>query len=116
MNKYIQEIESPKDNIIKLVELDNNVNEEDKDIKDPINNDEAKDSDDLNDIDNNDIDDSMGDFNDTNYYGDDYINYERGMYDDDYYDDYYWRNDHYDYGNMSDDKKIINDMKKKIKT
>ena len=49
----------------------------------------------------------MGDFNDTNYYGDDYINYERGMYDDDYYDDYYdddyWKNGNYDYGNMSDE-------------
>lgn len=109
--KYIQEIESPKDNIRKLVELDNNATEGDKDIKDPINNEDIKNSDDLNDIDNNDMDDGMydgmGDYNDTNYYGDDDMNYEGGMYDDDYYDDYYdddyWKNGNYDYGNMSDE-------------
>ena len=107
LNKYIQEIESPKDNIRKLEELDNNATEADNDVKDPINNEETKNSDDLNDIDNNDMDDGMGDFNDTNYYGDDDMNYEGGMYDDDYYDDYYdddyWRNGNYDYGNMSDE-------------
>ena len=31
--------------------------------------------------------DGMGDYNDTNYYGGDDMNYEGGMYDDDYYDE-----------------------------
>lgn len=118
IQKLIQETEDQNLNLRKLVEDDENkdnneVKNEDIQNDDVINDNKEAPNDDveIKDDDNDKDDDDDGDFNDMgddpNIYGDDY---DENMYDDydddyyrDYYDDEYWNNSNYDYGNMSDD-------------
>ena len=111
MNKFLKEIQSPKHNLRKLVDVDDDIMDQnpDKDLNATIDDDDNKEDDDDDDDDFNDVD-----YNDTNYYGDDdddedmndtemYDDYYKDYYDDDYYGDEYWKNGNYDFGNMSDE-------------
>ena len=112
MNKFLKEIQNPKHNLRKLVDVDDDIMDQnpDKDLNATIDDDDNKEDDDDDDDDFNDVD-----YNDTNYYGDDddddedmndtemYDDYYKDYYDDDYYDDQYWKNGNYDFGNMSDE-------------
>ena len=112
MNKFLKEIQNPKHNLRKLVDVDDDIMDQnpDKDLNATIDDDDNKEDDDDDDDDFNDVD-----YNDTNYYGDDddddedmndtemYDDYYKDYYDDDYYDDEYWKNGNYDFGNMSDE-------------
>ena len=111
MNKFLKEIQNPKHNLRKLVDVDDNIMDQnpDKDLNATIDDDDNKEDDDDDDDDFNDVD-----YNDTNYYGDDdddedmndtemYDDYYKDYYDDDYYGDEYWKNGNYDFGNMSDE-------------
>ena len=111
MNKFLKEIQNPKHNLRKLVDVDDDIMDQnpDKDLNATIDDDDNKEDDDDNDDDFNDVD-----YNDTNYYGDDdddedmndtemYDDYYKDYYDDDYYGDEYWKNGNYDFGNMSDE-------------
>ena len=98
MNKFIQEIKSPDENLRKLVEIENTEKEENKDNKDNKDSKDNKD-DDEDGIKDNSIDDMEYD---PNYYGDDMDDYEN-MYND-YDDDYYGKYGDYDnYENMGDE-------------
>ena len=109
MNKFLKEIQNPKHNLRKLVDVDDDIMDQnpDKDLNATIDDDDNKEDDDDDDF--NDVD-----YNDTNYYGDDdddedmndtemYDDYYKDYYDDDYYGDEYWKNGNYDFGNMSDE-------------
>ena len=111
MNKFLKEIQNPKHNLRKLVDVDDDIMDQnpDKDLNATIDDDDNKEDDDDDDDDFNDVD-----YNDTNYYGDDdddedmndtemYDDYYKDYYDDDYYGDEYWKNGNYDFGNMSDE-------------
>ena len=111
MNKFLKEIQNPKHNLRKLVDVDDDIMDQnpDKDLNATIDEDDNKEDDDDDDDDFNDVD-----YNDTNYYGDDdddedmndtemYDDYYKDYYDDDYYGDEYWKNGNYDFGNMSDE-------------
>ena len=111
MNKFLKEIQNPKHNLRKLVDVDDDIMDQnpDKDLNATIDDDDNKEDDDDDDDDFNDMD-----YNDTNYYGDDdddedmndtemYDDYYKDYYDDDYYGDEYWKNGNYDFGNMSDE-------------
>ena len=112
MNKFLKEIQNPKHNLRKLVDVDDDIMDQnpDKDLNATIDDDDNKEDDDDDDDDDfNDVD-----YNDTNYYGDDdddedmndtemYDDYYKDYYDDDYYGDEYWKNGNYDFGNMSDE-------------
>ena len=111
MNKFLKEIQNPKHNLRKLVDVDDDIMDQnpDKDLNATIDDDNNKEDDDDDDDDFNDVD-----YNDTNYYGDDdddedmndtemYDDYYKDYYDDDYYGDEYWKNGNYDFGNMSDE-------------
>ena len=113
MNKFLKEIQNPKHNLRKLVDVDDDIMDQnpDKDLNATIDDDDNKEEDD------DDVDDDFNDvdYNDTNYYGDDddddedmndtemYDDYYKDYYDDDYYGDEYWKNGNYDFGNMSDE-------------
>ena len=112
MNKFLKEIQNPKHNLRKLVDVDDDIMDQnpDKDLNATIDDGDNKEDDDDDDGDFNDVD-----YNDTNYYGDDddddedmndtemYDDYYKDYYDDDYYGDEYWKNGNYDFGNMSDE-------------
>ena len=112
MNKFLKEIQNPKHNLRKLVDVDDDIMDQnpDKDLNATIDDDDNKEDDDDDDDDFNDLD-----YNDRNYYGDDddddedmndtemYDDYYKDYYDDDYYGDEYWKNGNYDFGNMSDE-------------
>ena len=112
MNKFLKEIQNPKHNLRKLVDVDDDIMDQnpDKDLNATIDDDDNKEDDDDDDDDFNDVD-----YNDTNYYGDDdddedmndtemYDDYYKDYYDDDdYYGDEFWKNGNYDFGNMSDE-------------
>ena len=112
MNKFLKEIQNPKHNLRKLVDVDDDIMDQnpDKDLNATIDDADNKEDDDDDDDDFNDVD-----YNDTNYYGDDddddedmndtemYDDYYKDYYDDDYYGDEYWKNGNYDFGNMSDE-------------
>jgi len=111
MNKFLKEIQNPKHNLRKLVDVDDDIMDQnpDKDLNATIDDDDNKEDDDDDDDDFNDVD-----YNDTDYYGDDdddedmndtemYDDYYKDYYDDDYYGDEYWKNGNYDFGNMSDE-------------
>ena len=111
MNKFLKEIQNPKHNLRKLVDVDDDIMDQnpDKDLNATIDDDDNKEDDDDDDDDFNDVD-----YNDTNYYGDDdddedmndtemYDDYYKDYYDDNYYGDEYWKNGNYDFGNMSDE-------------
>ena len=111
MNKFLKEIQNPKHNLRKLVDVDDDIMDQnpDKDLNATIDDDDNKEDDDDDDDDFNDVD-----YNDTNYYGDDdddedmndtemYDDYYKDYYDDDYYGNEYWKNGNYDFGNMSDE-------------
>ena len=111
MNKFLKEIQNPKHNLRKLVDVDDDIMDQnpDKDLNATIDDDDNKEDDDDDYDDFNDMD-----YNDTNYYGDDdddedmndtemYDDYYKDYYDDDYYGDEYWKNGNYDFGNMSDE-------------
>lgn len=118
IQKLLQETEEENLNLRKLVEDDENkdnneVKNEDIQNDDVINDNKESPNDDveIKDDDNDKDDDDDGDFNDMgddpNIYGDDYGENMYDDYDDDYYRDYYddeyWNNGNYDYGNWSDD-------------
>ena len=112
MNKFLKEIQNPKHNLRKLVDVDDDIMDQnpDKDLNATIDDDDNKEDDDDDDDDFNDVD-----YNDTNYYGDDddddedmndtemYDDYYNDYYDVDYYGDEYWKNGNYVFGNMSDE-------------
>ena len=68
MNKFLKEIQNPKHNLRKLVDVDDDIMDQnpDKDLNATIDDDDNKEDDDDDDDDFNDVD-----YNDTNYYGDD---------------------------------------------